>query len=156
MERPNKKQFVIISLLIVNLAASVFLFLHVFVFGGASSSENGAFDFTRTTRYTLYIGMNDKDTYKQIIPTETARDTVNEICSKYIGGYTVYGAKGAWFDDASVLTEENTLVYTLTGAEESDVTAIVDDILAALNQSSVLVEKDGVLSAYRYGVNSAK
>jgi hypothetical protein len=153
MERLNRKQFAILFLLIVNLAVSVFLLLYVFVFGGTSYSENGAFDFTRTTRYTLYIGTNDKDTYTQIIPVETAMHTVNEICSKYTGGYTVYGAKGAWFDDAGVQTEENTLVYTLIDVEESDVAAIVDEVLAALNQSSVLLEKSGVSSMYRYGAN---
>ncbi|MDR1320728.1 MAG: DUF3574 domain-containing protein [Gracilibacteraceae bacterium] len=150
MERINKKQFAIIFLLIVNLAASGFLFLHVFVFG-ASYSENGAFDSTETARYTLYIGTNDKDTYEQIIPTETARSIVNAICAKYIGGYTVHDAKGGWFNDAGVLTEENTLVYTLIDVEESDVAAIADDVLAALNQSSVLVEKN-VSRMYNYGV----
>jgi hypothetical protein len=156
MERLNKKQFAILFLLIVNLAVSAFLLLQVFVFDGAPDSENGAFDFTETTKYTLYIGTNDKDTYEQIIPTETARNTVNAICSKYTGGYTVYGAKGGWFDDTGVLTEENTLVYTLIDVEESDVAAIADDILTALNQSSVLVEKNSVSSAYRYGAKSAE
>jgi hypothetical protein len=156
MERPKKKQFVIISLLIVSLAANAFLFLHIFAFDGASYSENGAFDFTETERYTLYIGTNDKDTYEQIIPTETAMNTVNEICSKYIDGYTVYEATGGWFDDAGVLTEESTLVYTLTGVDESDVAAIADEVLAALNQNSVLVEKSGVSGTYHYGATGAE
>jgi hypothetical protein len=58
----------LLFLLIVNLAASVFLLPHAFVFGGASYSENRAFDFTGTTSRTLCIGTNDKDTYTRIIP----------------------------------------------------------------------------------------
>jgi hypothetical protein len=156
MEIPSKKQFVIISLLIVNLAVSVFLLLYVFAFGGASYSENGHFDFTETTKYTLYIGADDKDEYGRIIPIETARNTVNAICLKYIGGYTVYDAKGGWFDDAGVLSEGNALIYTLIDVEESDVAAIVDEVLAALHQDSVLVEKSDVLSTFHYGAIGAE
>lgn len=96
------------------------------------SSENG--------KYVLYIGLNDKETYSQIIPTEEAKNTVNHIVVKYVGGYTVYESKGGWTDETGTLTEENTLVYHLSGVSERDVISIMDEVLVALNQNSILVE----------------
>ena len=49
-------------------------------------------------KYVLYIGTNDKDTYEQVISTEEAREIVNEICIKYVDGYTASEAKGGWVD----------------------------------------------------------
>ena len=92
-------------------------------------------------QYILYIGLNDKDTYEQIIPTDEARDTVNRICTKYAEGYTVSEANGGWVDETGALTEESTLVYTLSDVKDKDVISIMDEALAALNQNSILVER---------------
>lgn len=107
------------------------------------SSENG--------KYVLYIGLNDKETYSQIIPTEEAKNTVNHIVVKYVGGYTVYEAKGGWTDETGTLTEENTLVYHLSGVSERDVISIMDEVLVVLNQNSILVERHDLSYIYYDG-----
>lgn len=96
---------------------------------------------TGNGRYVLYIGLNDKDTYEQIIPTEEAKDIINQICMKYVEGYTVLEASGGWVDETGTLTEESTLVYMLSDVKEEDVVAIMDEVLTALNQNSILVER---------------
>lgn len=96
---------------------------------------------TENGRYVLYIGLNDKDTYEQIIPTEEAKAIVNQICMKYVEGYTVSEASGGWVDETGTLTEESTLVYMLSDVKEEDVVAIMDEVLTALNQNSILVER---------------
>ena len=103
-------------------------------------------------QYVLYIGLNDKDTYEQIIPTDEARDTVNRICTKYAEGYTASEAKGGWVDETGTLTEESTLVYILSDVKEEDVIAIMDEVLVALNQNSILVERQ----KYAYSFYSGK
>ena len=102
-------------------------------------------------KYVLYIGLNDKETYSQIIPTEEAKNIVNNIVVKYVGGYTVYDANGGWKDETGTLTEENTLVYHLNGVKEQDVILIMDEALAALNQNSILVERHDLSYTYYYG-----
>lgn len=92
-------------------------------------------------QYVLYIGLNDKDTYEQIIPTGEAKDIVNRICTKYVDGYTASEANGGWVDETGALTEESTLVYMLSDTKEENVIAIMDEVLAALNQNSILVER---------------
>lgn len=100
------------------------------------------------TRYTLYIGTNDKDTYTQLISTEKAMEIVNEICVRHVGGYTVSTAHGGWMDEAGVMTNEETLVYTFLDAEEEQIIRIMDEVRLALNQNSILCEQQSVIAEF--------
>lgn len=143
-----------VILLIVNTLAiaGVIVFLTL---GGNSQSagENAILEYesSENGKYVLYIGLNDKETYSQIIPTEEAKNTVNNIVVKYVGGYTVYEAKGGWTDETGTLTEENTLVYHLSGVDEQDVISVMDEVLIALNQNSILVERHDLSYTYYSG-----
>ena len=50
-------------------------------------------------------------------------------------------ANGGWVDETGTLTEEISLIYTFTDAEEADIISIMDEVLAVLNQNSILVER---------------
>ena len=143
-----------IILLIINTLAiaGVIVFL-VLGSNNGTAGEKAILEYESSVsgKYVLYIGLNDKDTYSQIIPTEEAKNTVNEICVKYVGGYTVYEAKGGWNDETGTLTEENTLVYHLNGVEEQDVISIMDEVLKALNQNSILLERYDLSYTYYNG-----
>lgn len=102
-------------------------------------------------KYLLYIGLNDKDTYQQEITTEDARRTVNTICAKYADGYTASDASGGWVDQTGTLTQENTLVYAFYDISEEQLVCLMDDVLVALNQNSILVEKQQTHSIYYSG-----
>ena len=108
------------------------------------------------TSYTLYIGLNDKDSDTQEISTEQAREIVDEICCKYVGGFTAFQAQGGWTDEGGALTKENTLVYMFSYADEAQITAIMDEVIPALNQSVILVHTDTVQSAYYSGTPTVK
>jgi len=95
-------------------------------------------------KYTLYIGLNDKDSYTQLIPTEDAMEKVSAIALKHADGFTLYQAQGAYLDDAGVETFENSLVLVFFDAEEAAIRAIMDEVIAELNQSSILVEREKV------------
>lgn len=99
-------------------------------------------------KYVLYIGTNDKDTYEQVISTEEAREIVNEICIKYVDGYTASEAKGGWVDETDTLTQENTLVYAFYEVTEEQLVNIMEEILEALNQNAILVEKQEAIYTY--------
>lgn len=106
--------------------------------------------------YVLYIGLNDKDTYQQEIPTIEAEQAVNEICLQYVDGYTISEAKGAWKDETGAVTEENTLVCSFQGVGEDSIEAIVDEILPTLNQNAILVEGRNTECRYYYSENKEK
>ena len=149
------KKWIIYITLIVNSAFLVFLLLYTFIpFGSDSgSSFDGtiSFEYVEHGQYVLHIGLNDKDTYEQIIPTDEAVNIVNAICAKYISGWTSSHARGGWIDEKAVLTQENTLVYFIAHAAEADVIAIMDEVLVALNQNAILVERRNVSSAFYRG-----
>lgn len=109
------------------------------------------FQEAETGKYVMYIGTNDKDTYTQLIPLEEAKAIVNEICSRYVSGYTVQTAEGGWVDETGTLTQEQTLVYSFDAVEEADMLAIMDEVLVALNQNSILLEKQGLTYCYYSG-----
>ena len=130
----NKKDLVIALLLVVNLLATGAL--GVFVWRAESSRAD------RTVQYKMCIGTNDKDTGEQIIPTEDAKAIIEGICLKYLGGYTIQDATGGWTDENGQVVRENSIVCYFDDAEEAAVYQIADEVIAALNQSTVLIEKN--------------
>lgn len=147
-EKITAVQKIILALLIVNLLAVGGVIVHL---SGALSREDVSVlsqGQQEGTCYTLYIGTNDKDTYTQKISLDEARKIVDEICVKYVDGYTMQEASGGWVDETGTLTQEETLVYRFMDVDEDKVISIMDEVLAALNQNSILVEKNEV--SYRY------
>jgi hypothetical protein len=103
-------------------------------------------------KYTLYIGLNDKDTYQQEISTEDAERVVTAIVLNYVDGFTQMMAKGVFKDDTGVITYENSLIYEFLDAHEEQITKIMDEVLVALNQTSILVERAKVDFEFYEGV----
>ncbi len=143
----NKKSF--IAIIIWNIVISGLL-VYMLAFMSdikkevyASASVENA-----NPTYTLYIGLNDKDTYTQLIDTKDAKQIINNICLKYTSGYSVTQLEGGWIDEKDNLTEENTLCYMLTDIDESDVNKIMDEVLEKLNQNSILVQVEEHKSMY--------
>ncbi|NMB19618.1 MAG: DUF3574 domain-containing protein [Firmicutes bacterium] len=119
--------------------APLIILATVFVFAAlGTSGEEGI------VKYTLYIGLNDKDTYQQEISTEEAEALVEEITLKHADGFTRIIAKGAYKDGAGVVTFENSLIYEFLFVTEEKINRIMDEVLVALNQESILVETQTV------------
>ena len=105
------------------------------------NAENGL-------KYTLYIGLNDKDTYEQLISTEDAIERANQIVAKHAGGYTQMTARGGWTNDDGSMGHENTMVYIIYDVDESSLKAMLDELLREFNQSSILVEEEDIPHIY--------
>lgn len=143
----DTKSKVIVALLVINLIITAGLIGYI-AFGECAGPSLGGDKMNQTSKYTMYIGTNDKDTYAKVMPLDEARDIVNEICMEHVGGYTVQKAAGGWLDDKGIETTEESLVYTFCDVSEDEVTAILDDVIEALNQNSILVEHDNVTTYY--------
>lgn len=138
-----KTLFPVLSVLNLLLTAAVIVFLF-----SSGSTEELFPEGQETLNCTLYIGLNDKDTYTQLIETEDARAAVDEICLKYAGGFTAFEARGGWTDENGISMHENTLVYMISGASRSQITAIMDEVLEELNQSAILVSTEKTETFY--------
>ncbi len=141
-----------IALLAINLLATLCMGGYLLSIRD-SAPETGILSSQMETdeKYILYIGTNDKDTYTQLIPTDEARDIVNGICAKYTDGYTASDARGGWVDETGTLTQEQTLVYEFYQISEEQLTQIMDEILSALNQNTILVERQQATYTYYAG-----
>lgn len=142
--------WVVIALLMIQLLATTGIIVYLCLPQQQNLSVLGETG-QQGVKYTLYIGTNDKDTYTQLIPLEEAKETVNQICSKYVDGYTVQEANGGWVDETGTLTQEETLVYSFVDAEEEDLIAIMDEVLTELNQNSIMVERSDMTYTYYSG-----
>ena len=57
-------------------------------------------------RYELYLGLNDKDSKRQEIPTEAAQALVQSEVAKRFDGGTIYATNGVYkHEDGTVVTE---------------------------------------------------
>ena len=154
IEQRKRKADLIMVLLVLNLMATAVMGVYLLSASwkaNTGNGESGLSAFMQTDgKYTLYIGTNDKDTYTQLISTKEAREMVNEICARYVEGYTASEAVGGWVDETGTLTQEHTLVYTLSGVTNEQVQSVMDEVLRALNQNTILVEYEAVQTVY-YG-----
>ncbi len=122
--------------------------------GANDAATSGAADATtgeEQTKYVLYIGTNDKDTYKQEIPYDECVAKVTEICTRYTGGCTLAEATGYWKDDSGEITTEQSIQCTLEDITLEQVHQIADAVRTALNQNSILIETQGVTSEFYAG-----
>lgn len=102
-------------------------------------------------QYVMYIGTNDKDTYKPEISTDEAKNIVDEICLKYFDGYTIQDAVGSWKDETGTSTHENTIVCYFDNADKQTVYAVANEVIKKLNQNTVLIEADNIKMEYYSG-----
>ena len=103
------------------------------------------------TQYVMYVGTNDKDTYKPEHTNEEAMNIVDQICLKYFDGYTLQEATGSWTDETGTPTHEYTLVCYFDAADEATVYEAADEIIKELNQNTVLIEKTEIEMEYYSG-----
>ena len=128
------------------LLLGILLTSSLFVGGLTSCAETQSNETTSSiqqdlkTKYTLYIGTNDKDTYQPVMDFDKCVLTVTEICVKYTDGCTIYEANGYWKDDKGEITKEQTIVAILEDIALETVHKVCDDVIVALNQNSILIE----------------
>jgi len=142
------------ALLLAYFNLVLILIIFVYLFAPFASGRDPAilpFNTLETGRHVLYIGLNDRYTYAQIIPTEEAIEIVTAIAATYVSGWTMGLATGGWVDENGVLTQETSLVWTFIDACESEIIAIMEAALVALNQNSILVERSGISYVFYSG-----
>ncbi len=112
----------------------------------AASEESGV------SQYVMYVGTNDKDTYKLEITKEEAKEIVDEVCLRLFPyGYTLQEATGAWTDEMNNVTHEYTLVCYFDDADIGTVHKAADELIERLNQNSILIEESRINVDYYSG-----
>ena len=97
-------------------------------------------------KYTLYLGLNDKDKKVQIIGTLEAYKIATNILMQYTDGATIFEANGLYKHENGEFVVEKTLRIELLFVTEKQVQDIVKQLKVVFNQESVAVQKETVNS----------
>lgn len=93
-------------------------------------------------RHTLLIGLNDKDTKKQVITNPMAKQIIMGIC----GDCTISDAEGRYtHEDGTEVTEKSIRVELLFKAD-NQVVSYARKLKEKLNQESIVMTKDYIES----------
>lgn len=93
-------------------------------------------------KFTLYLGLNDKDTKLQKISTIEAYKICNNILLNYTEGATIFEANGIYKHNNGEIVIEKTLRIELLFVDEKIVEKIVVDLKKAFNQESIIMQTD--------------
>ncbi|MBQ7158256.1 MAG: DUF3574 domain-containing protein [Treponema sp.] len=100
--------------------------------------------------YRLYIGLNDVENNSEVMPINEARELVDNICVRHGCGFTSFSARGGWIDNEKKVIRERTLVYMISFATEDQITIIMDEVMDALGQTSILLERQMSMQRFYY------
>ena len=98
------------------------------------------------TRYTLTIGLFDKDTKRQKISTDIAIRIVSDLVVNVIGYGTIHTGNGIYTHAAGAIVIEPSIVFFVDGEKDlkDKVKTLAWSIKKALNQESVMLEETAV------------
>lgn len=105
-------------------------------------------EITVTDKYTIMIGLNDKDTYEQKFSTDTLVNIIRIVCKNYSVAFSLSRNEGGYIHENGHYTQENSLTLSLIGATQENVDEIAADICALFHQESVIISKEKVESYY--------
>ena len=96
-----------------------------------------------TTKYSFYIGLNDKDSKVQIVETLTAANIINRVfIENNVDGATITSGKGIYkHDNGEIVVEETLIVQVYEFNSVVNVQKICNELKNLLNQESIAVEK---------------
>ena len=97
-------------------------------------------------KFTLYMGLNDKDTKVQVISTIEAYKVVSNIIAKDFGGGTIFEAQGIYKHEDGKIVFEKTLRIEILFAEEPQIKALVAELKKIFNQESIAVQVEDINS----------
>ena len=93
-------------------------------------------------KFTLYLGLNDKDAKTQKIGTLEAYKICMNILKQYTEGATIFEANGMYKHENGTIVVEKTLRIELLFIDKDIVGKIVKELKAIFNQESIAVQRE--------------
>ncbi len=106
----------------------------------------------KDTQYVLFLGTNDKDTYAPYGTPEVCKARVDEVLTRHFEGFTIQDAMGGWTNADGTVSHEYTVVILLSDTTADKVHAAADELIAAFNQSSVLIQTNETTTEFYDGI----
>lgn len=97
-------------------------------------------------KYILSIGLNDRITLKQEIPTNTAMKLIVDAVLRHCGGGTITTGTGIFTNADNVPTVETSVQVTIYADNADDVRECAFELVNTLNQECIYIEAQTVES----------
>lgn len=97
-------------------------------------------------KFTLYMGLNDKDAKVQKIATVEAYKIVSSLIANRFDGGTIFEAQGIYKHENGTIVTEATLRIELLFAAKDDVRDFVNLLKEMFNQESIAVQEEDIAS----------
>ena len=101
-----------------------------------------------TKKFTLSIGLNDKDTKNQRLSTLEAYKLIENVIIEKVGGGSIFEGRGIYKHDNGEIVIENSLAVELYGCNEADCIEIINVLKVSLNQESIILTTEAVNSKF--------
>lgn len=98
-------------------------------------------------KFTLYLGLNDKDSKQQQISTLEAYKVVSNILANDFGGGTIFEAQGIYKHEDGTVVVETTLRIEILFAELPAIKNLVTTLKKVFNQESIAVQEEVINSS---------
>ena len=98
------------------------------------------------TKYTIYMGLFDKDSKRQEFDTITAYKMVQQRATQLFDGATISEAKGIYKHDNGEVVVEPTIRIELMFTDLETVKTFCDNLKGMFNQESVVLQVEEVNS----------
>jgi hypothetical protein len=95
-------------------------------------------------KFTLYLGLNDKDTKTQKIATLEAYKIVTNLLAADFGGGTIYEAQGIYRHDDGTIVTETTLRIEILLTTRGQVLDLIATLKKLFNQESVALQVENI------------
>ena len=89
--------------------------------------------------YSIYVGLNDQATRRQMFETEKYVKILKYICKAYRAAFSFNVIEGGYVYENGDLENETSLHISLLNQTEENVNAIAGDLCTFFNQESVLI-----------------
>ena len=99
-------------------------------------------------RYTISVGMNDKDSHEQRFDSEKIVKLAHNCCRAYGCAYSTSLIDGGYIHENGDYVVEKSIAITLIDPEEAVVEELAKDLCAFLHQESVMISVDEVTNYF--------
>ena len=99
-------------------------------------------------KYTLYIGLNDKDTKKQEISTKKAINLiVSTVIANHLQGCTISQSIGYYLhDDKKTMVVEKSLKLEVFSSNLKAIKSLISTLKTLLNQETIIYQSEQINS----------
>ena len=94
---------------------------------------------SKQLKYEIIIGLKDKDTYLQMLPTSKFVEIVTSVCKRHKVGYSIHTMDGGYIHENGTYIEETSLSISMVYITKKQALEIAKHLKALFNQETVIV-----------------